>query len=240
MRAALRQDYGRREVLFPLYRSSLSPAWKGEGGRERGARGGASRYTGHIGVSSPYHLSTLPSARGRSWIASAVEAEGAVGGGEGATTERQDGRRELEGSVGGGQGVRVRLVGASRSHSRSSTTTVLHDSQSDPTTASVYGPHPHSQQPLVTISTGEGSTKLRASPIRGFRSLCKSEGRPGEVRRFRVLGCTLFYVTVCIAFPLGDTRVELSVQDEEDETRRIIDNAAERIGSSLFSKDFFG
>lgn len=30
---------------------------------------GSSRYTEHIGISSPYHLSTLPSARERSWIA---------------------------------------------------------------------------------------------------------------------------------------------------------------------------
>lgn len=139
-------------------------------------------YPEHIGVSSPYHLSTLPFARGRSWMALVVR----VGRGSGwrrrgdNRTERQDSRRESSaGGIGryegeeGGQGVRVRPSRASQSHSRSSTT-VPHDPQSDPTTASVYRRHPHSQQPLAIPSNPRKVAQSYARPLTGFRSVRKS------------------------------------------------------------------
>lgn len=63
--------------------------------------GGSSRYTEHIGVSSPYHLSTLPHVRGRSWMALVARAAKGWRGERGRRlNDRTDGRRELGGSVG--------------------------------------------------------------------------------------------------------------------------------------------
>jgi len=105
--------------------------------------------------------------------------------GDDGRTERQDSRRELEGSVGTeGRGCACASSQASQSHSRSSTT-VPHDPWSDPTTASVYRRHPHSQQPLVSRATPEGSTKLRASST-GFESFCKSWRGGGVELRTRI------------------------------------------------------
>jgi len=131
--------------------------------------------------------------------------------GDDGRTERQDSRRELEGSVGTeGRGCACASSQASQSHSRSSTT-VPHDPWSDPTTASVYRRHPHSQQPLVSRATPEGSTKLRASST-GFESFCKS-WRGGGLNCER--GSPFIELNTLsdmfIAFPLGDIRVESSV-----------------------------
>jgi len=129
---------------------------------------GSSRYTEHIGVSSPYHLSDLPSARERSWLAlvARVAAEGVAGGGEGtAGFNDRIARGVAEGSSGAeGRGCACAWSRASRSHSRSSTT-VPHDPRSDPTTASVYRPHPHSRQPLSfpRVSIRKVASELRAS-----------------------------------------------------------------------------
>jgi hypothetical protein len=148
-----------------------------------------------------------------------VATEGVAGGGEGtAGFNDRIARGVAEGSSGAeGRGCACAWSRASRSHSRSSTT-VPHDPRSGPTTASVYRPHPHSQQPL---SIPRKVAPSYARPPRAFGSRRKSLGVRGprtDLICGQPQGLTRCRSTCLLAFPLGDTRVASSV--EEDETRR--------------------